>query len=213
MIRLGQAEATHPLTSGKLGQVLLALRLATKSVNGIHHQTRLHAHSTTVAGINALDLASNQAIADIVHAGTAVAINGGAQQTQFTHLVHDVAIEVLVAVGLQHAWHQFFLAVIVSGLQDHALIFVKLVDQAERVFPGDGGNLAHWVLLKGLSIGCLLNTSLNNFYIYRECRTIGTPCQPFCDAFFRPGAIKKRAPDGARFYESPFPAQSPSSSR
>ena len=66
MVRLGQAEAADPFAAGELGQVLLPRRLIAKLIDGGHHQRRLNAHHRAVAGIDALDFARDQPIADAV---------------------------------------------------------------------------------------------------------------------------------------------------
>ena len=134
-IRLGKAEAAHPLASGQLGQVFVFLRVGAVSPNRVHHQARLHAHGRTVAGIHPLHRPRNHAVGHMRHTGTAVAVDGGAQQAQFTHFTHDVAVEQFFAVGLNNAGHQGILAKRFGGFGHHALFFGELLLQQQRVVP------------------------------------------------------------------------------
>ena len=72
VVRLGQAEAADPLAGRELRQVFPALRLRAIRVDREHHERALHAHHRTVAGVDALDLARDQAVADVVESGAAV---------------------------------------------------------------------------------------------------------------------------------------------
>ena len=79
-------------------------------VDRIHHQRRLHGKRRAVAGIDPLHLARDQAVADVVHAGAAVAFQGGAEEAHLAHLVHDLAVEFFLPVRHQHAREQLVLA-------------------------------------------------------------------------------------------------------
>ena len=90
VVGFGQAEAADPLAGGQLGQVLLLGGFVAELVDRHHHQRRLHAHHRAVAGVDALDFARHQAVADVVQAGAAVGLgDGGAQQAQLAHLAKD----------------------------------------------------------------------------------------------------------------------------
>src|SRR4029453_9420025 len=121
-VGLGQAEAADPLAARQLGQELLPLGLRAVGVDRVHDQARLHAHGGAVAGVHALDLAGDQAVADIVHAGAAIAVDGGAEQAELAQLVHDRAVEALVPVGFEHARHELVLRILARGVPPQALI-------------------------------------------------------------------------------------------
>ena len=102
----------------------------------MHDQRGLHAHRRAVARIDALDFARHQAIGRVVGGRAAVLLGqGGAQQAERAHLVHDLAMELLVPVGLQHARHQLVLAVVARGVADRDLLLGELVVEEERVLP------------------------------------------------------------------------------
>ncbi len=75
VIRLGQPEAADELARGEFRQVLFPLSLAAISVDRVHDEARLHAHHRAVAGIDPLDLARDQAVADVVEPRAAVAVD------------------------------------------------------------------------------------------------------------------------------------------
>ena len=136
VVGLGEAEAADPLAGGELGQVLHALLFGAVGVDRMHDQRGLHAHRRAVARIDALDFARHQAVGRVVGAGAAVLLGqGGAQQAERAHLVHDLAVELLVPVGLQHARHQLVLAVVARGVADRDLLLAELVVEEERILP------------------------------------------------------------------------------
>src|SRR3546814_17104995 len=67
----------------------------------VHDQGGLDAHRRAVAAVDALDLARDQAVGDVIDAGAAIALDRRAQDTEFAAFVHDFPVEPLVAVGLQ----------------------------------------------------------------------------------------------------------------
>jgi hypothetical protein len=88
------------LAGCELRQALLALRLRAVGVDRVHHERGLHAHARAIAGIDALDLARDEAVGDVVHARAAVALDRGTEEAERAHLVEDLAVELLVAEGL-----------------------------------------------------------------------------------------------------------------
>src|SRR5262249_5124384 len=91
-VGLGQAEAADPFALRQLRQVLLSLRLGAVGMDRVHDEARLHAHGRAVAAVDALDFAGDEAVADIVHAGAAIALDGRAEQAELAQLVHDRAV-------------------------------------------------------------------------------------------------------------------------
>ena len=136
MVGLGEAEAADPLAAGQLGQELLALRLGAELEDGQHHQAALHAHHAAVAAVHALDLACDEAVADVVQPGAAVLLrDGGAQQAQLAHLAEDAGVGFLLAEGLEHARAELVLAVGAGGVAHLALVVGELLVQQQRVVP------------------------------------------------------------------------------
>ena len=85
-------------------QETLALFLGAVGVDGMHDEARLHAHGRAVAAVDGLDLAGDQAVGDVVHAGAAVLLwQRGPQEAQLSHLGHDFAVEPLLGEGRQDA--------------------------------------------------------------------------------------------------------------
>ena len=105
----------------------------------MHHQRRLDRHGGAVAAVDPLDLAGDQAVADIADAGAAVAVDGRTEQSELAHLGHDLAVEVLVPVGLDHARHQLVLGIGAGAVAHHALFLGKLVFKQQRIFPLEAG--------------------------------------------------------------------------
>ena len=139
MVRLGEPEAADPLAGGEARKVLLALRLGAVGVDRVHDEGALHAHRAAVAAVDALDLARHEAVADVVDAGAAVALDGRAEQAERAHLVHDLAVEALEARRHQHARLQARLAVLAGRVADRALLVAELVLEAQGVVPLEGG--------------------------------------------------------------------------
>ena len=102
----------------------------------MHHQARLHAHARAIAGIDALHLARNQAIANVVQARAAEFLGDGrAQESQLAHLGEDGAVEMLVAEIVAHARGQPLLAKLVRVVAHDALVLGKLVADAQGIGP------------------------------------------------------------------------------
>ncbi len=62
-------------------------------------------------------------------------MQGGAQQAQRAHLVHDLAVEMLMPVRVTHPRQQALLAVVARGFAHQALFVTELRFQQQRVFP------------------------------------------------------------------------------
>jgi len=135
VIGLGQAEASDHLTGRQRGQPALLQLLRAELVDGRHHKGRLHGHGRAVGGVHALHLLGDESVAGRRHAGASVVLDGGAQQSELSHLAHDGLVEVSVAVGLRDARHQLALRVAVRGVAHHALLLRQLRLQVQRISP------------------------------------------------------------------------------
>ena len=62
-----------------------------------------------------------------------------AEEAHLAHLVHDVAVEALVAEGGFHPRHQLVLGEIPRRVADHAFLVGQLAFEVERVFPVEIG--------------------------------------------------------------------------
>ena len=139
-VRLGEAEAADPLAGGQLGQELLLLRLGAELVDRHHHQRALHAHHRAEARIDALDLARDQAVADIAHAGAAVLLgDDDAEHVERAHLAEDRRLGLLVPEHLQHARGQLLLAVGAGGVAGQPLFVGELPIEQQRIGPVEPG--------------------------------------------------------------------------
>jgi hypothetical protein len=141
VIGLGQAETADPFAGREFRQILLPLFLGAEIVNRVHDEARLHAHRRAVAAIDPLDLARDQPVGDIIRAGAAVALDRRAEKAQFAHLVHDLAIETLLAVRGQDAREQLFLAVGAGAVAHQALVLAEFLLEQQRVGPVEFGGL------------------------------------------------------------------------
>jgi hypothetical protein len=106
----------------------------------VHDERGLHGHGRAVARIDAFDLAGDEPVGDIARARAAIVLRQrGAQQPEFAHLVHDLAVEALVAEGRDDARHQPLLGIGPRGVADHALVLRELLLEMKRVLPVEGG--------------------------------------------------------------------------
>jgi len=104
VVGLGQPEATDALAARERGQVLAPLGLAAVREDREHDERALHAHHRAVAGIDALDLARDETVADVVQPGAAVfGRQRRAEQTERTHLGKDRRIDGFVPESIAHA--------------------------------------------------------------------------------------------------------------
>ena len=136
MVRLGETEATNPLAAGELRQVLPALRFRPIGADREHHERALHAHHRSVTGVDARDLARDEAIADVAEPRAAVLLRQRrAEQTQRPHLAEDRGVALFVAKRLRHARHQLVLRVRARRFAHHPLVFAQLLIEQQRVGP------------------------------------------------------------------------------
>lgn len=84
------------------------------------------------------DLAGDETVGDVVDAGAAVAVDGGAQHAELAHLVEDLAVELLVTVGEGDAGQQLLLAVVGHLVADGTLLLGELGLEVERISPVEG---------------------------------------------------------------------------
>jgi hypothetical protein len=122
-----------PLARG--GRYFWRCVLGAVGVDRVHDQGRLHAHHGAVAGIDALDLAGNQAVADVIDAGAAVALDRRTEEPELAHLAEDRRVRLLVAEGIADAGREAVLRVGAGALGDHALLIRKLRVQLEGILP------------------------------------------------------------------------------
>ncbi len=123
MTGFGQAEAADQFAARQRRQVLAPLRLAAEGVDGHHDQRGLHAHHRAKAGIHALDLARDQAVADLVEARAAIVRGeGGTEQAERAHLAENGWVGALVAERFQHPRRQRRLRVVARGIAHQALL-------------------------------------------------------------------------------------------
>ncbi len=136
MVGLGEAEAADPLAAREFRQVFLLLPGRAELLDRNHHQRGLHRHHRAIAGIDALDLARDQAIGDIAEPRPAVIRrHRRPEKAEFAHLAEDRGVGLLLPERLQHARGEPVLGVGEGGLLDEALLFGELGFEAERVGP------------------------------------------------------------------------------
>ncbi len=135
-VRLGQAKAADPFAGRELGQIFLALVLVAIGIDRVHHQRGLHRIHRAIAGIDPLDLARHEAIGDVARIGAAIFFRqGNTDQAKFAHLMEDVAVDLLLQIGLANARQQLVLRIGARGVADHALVFGELLVEHERIVP------------------------------------------------------------------------------
>lgn len=131
-----RAAAADPLAAGKLRQIVALLCLAAEREDRQHDVRGLRAHHRAEARIDTLQLARDEAVADMVQAGTAVfRRQGRAQQAERAHLAEDRPSGVRVAAGRAHTRHQPVLRITLRRIAHHALVFGELGVEAQRVVP------------------------------------------------------------------------------
>jgi len=109
----------------------------------IPYRARLHRHGRAIAAVHPLDLARDQAVAHVVHARAAIGLGQrAAQQAERAHLGNDLAIEALVAIGLDNARHEPGLGIVPRAVADHALVLGELSLERHGMRPRAPGQAA-----------------------------------------------------------------------
>jgi hypothetical protein len=153
-VGLGQAETADQLTACEAGQETVLLLLRAISVDRIHDEARLDRHRRPVAAVDPLDRTRHQAVADIIKPGAAIFDrHGRSEQAEFAHLMHDLAVETFVEIGLSDARLQPFLRIGFGGVADQPFLVGQLPVEVEWVRPVErqGGRFAHYALCQGLN--------------------------------------------------------------
>ena len=106
-----------------------------------HHERALHAHHRAVARVDALDLARDQAVADVVEAGAAVlGRQRRAEQPERAHLAERSPDRTVSwRNASRHARQQLVLRVRVRGVAHHPLLLGQLVVEQQRIVPVEPG--------------------------------------------------------------------------
>jgi len=100
----------------------------------------LDAHHGTVAGVDALDFAGDEAVGNVGGLGAAKGFGQrGAEQAERTHFGEDGGVGALVAVGVDDAGQEFFLGVAAGSVAGEALVFGELGFEVEGVGPVEVG--------------------------------------------------------------------------
>ena len=142
VVGLGEAEAAEQLGGRHLRQIFAPLRFAAIGVDRLHGERGLHRHRRAEAGIDALQFARDQAVADVVEAGAAVFLRDGrAEQPELAHFAEDRRIGVAVVVGGDDAGEQLLLRIVARGVAHHALLGGQFAFEVERIVPFERGIL------------------------------------------------------------------------
>src|SRR5262249_18418379 len=90
--------------------------------------------------IDALDLARDQTIGDGTEAGAAVLFRKRCtEKAERAHLGHDLALEPLLAIGLEHARKELLLGVATGAVAHHPLVLGQLALEVWRILPVECG--------------------------------------------------------------------------
>jgi hypothetical protein len=137
VIRLRQAEAADPLTGRELRNELLLLRGRTELEDRRHDERALYAHHRTVAGIDALNLPRDEAVAHAAEAGPAVRLgHGDGEHVELAELAVDRRrVGALAAKRVEHARRKLLLTVGARRVVHHAFIVGELLFEQQRVAP------------------------------------------------------------------------------
>ena len=123
-VRFGQAEAADDLAAGHARQVFTALLFRTVGVNRVHAQRALNRDEAADAGIAALQLLADQAVADAVQAGATVFFRQrGAQQTHGRDFRHQLLRETALVERLADDRNDLLVGEARHRVLDHALFF------------------------------------------------------------------------------------------
>jgi hypothetical protein len=118
--------------------------LRAEGVDRIHHQAALHRDEAAQAGVAALELLHGEAVGDVVEAGQAVLVDGGAEQVELAHLGDQLDGEALVAMALDDQRHEARVDPRADGVAHQPLLSAE---QRVDLHEVDAGETAHGLLL------------------------------------------------------------------
>src|SRR5712692_7366087 len=101
---------------------MLLLFLAAEGIDRIHHQRRLHTDERAHTAVSTLQFLCNQAVFHIRHACATVALETGAEESQFSHRLHQFAGKAAGAVAVLNDGDEIVFNESTSGIADEALV-------------------------------------------------------------------------------------------
>src|SRR6185437_10669816 len=148
-VRLGEAEAADELSAGHARKILLLLLLGAEGMNRVHAERGLHRDEAADAGVAALELLTDQAVADGVEAGAAVALERRAEEAEAGELRNQVSREVVLLETLLDDGQHFVVDEPRDGLLHHALLFTERAGDVVEIqwIQGHGNSDFSWMLL------------------------------------------------------------------
>ena len=101
---------------------MLLLFLAAEGIDRIHHQRRLHTDERAHTAVSTLQFLCNQAVFHIRHGCATVALETGAEESQFSHRLHQFAGKAAGAVAVLNDGDEIVFNESTSGIADEALV-------------------------------------------------------------------------------------------
>ena len=103
-------------------------------MDGVHDERGLHADEAADAGVAALELLVEEAGFDVVHAGAAVAVEGGAEEAELAHRADEFFGEAAVAIAVLDDGDEFVFDEGAGVGADEELVFGEEGVELEEVY-------------------------------------------------------------------------------
>ncbi len=132
-VRFSQSEAAKLFAFLHRGQPCAFLLLGAEGVYRIHHQRRLHTDKRAHAGISAFQFLRDQSIFHVRHAGAAIAVQRGAEESQISHRLYQFAREAPGAVALLNDRYEIVFNEAARRVAHHALVIIQQRVEADEV--------------------------------------------------------------------------------
>jgi len=140
----GEAEAADGLAGLEARQPMLFLLLGAEGENRVHDEAALHAGEGAEPGIAAFNFLHDQAIFDAIQAGAAIAVDIGAEESEFAHLADQVGGEAAVVVAVFDDGEDLFVDELAGGLSDEAFVIGEEGVKVEVVNAFEGRHTTSW---------------------------------------------------------------------
>ena len=150
-VRFREAESADPLATREPGKVALAKGVVAIGEDRVHDERRLYRKHRAIAGVDAFEFASDQAIADVGGPKTAVFLRDGqSEQAHLSHFGENLAVHLLLGEGLEDARLQPLGGKCRRRVANLTLVCRQLGLEPERVCPEEvgGGHRVHHIALR-----------------------------------------------------------------
>src|SRR6266478_7167624 len=132
-VRFSQSEAAELFALLHRGEPGVFLLVRAEGINWIHYQRRLHADKRAHAGISAFQFLRDQSVFHVRHAGAAIAVQRGAEESEIGHRLNEFAREAPGAVALLNDRYEIVFNEAARRIAHQAFVVIQQRVEADEI--------------------------------------------------------------------------------